>query len=121
MSEEETVVLQVTQEGGPAAAVREDLGELESDQCLTEVIDPPDSQCPVEQVLDSSGPGSHDYPERESEPERAELLLRRSVRTRAGQHSNLFNLPRPVRSLENQVPPNLASVSSLYVPFRPWD
>lgn len=122
MSEEETVVFHVAQEGGSVAAVREDLGESEPDQCLTGVLHPPESQCPVEQVLDLSGPGSHlDFLERESEPERAEPLLRRSLRTRAGQHSNVFNLPRPVRSLENQRPPNSASVSSLYVPFRPWD
>lgn len=128
MSEEETVVLQVAQEGGPPAVVAsEDLSEQELDQCLIEqAIDPLDFQCPVERAWDSpdfSEPvlGSHDPLERELEQGQAEISLRRSVRMRAGQHSNPFNLPRPVRSPQEQVPPNSVSVSSLHVLFRPWN
>ncbi|KAK2870835.1 hypothetical protein Q8A67_023362 [Cirrhinus molitorella] len=88
VSDEETVVLHVAQEGGsPAgsAAAREDLGERELDRCLTEqVIDPLDFQCPVEQAFDFPDfpepvPVPYDSLERELEQEWVELGLRRRV------------------------------------------
>lgn len=50
------------------------VGTFADPRGLTEkVIDPPDFQCPVEQVLDSPEPvpGPHDHLERESELDRA--------------------------------------------------
>ncbi|KAJ7986684.1 hypothetical protein DPEC_G00342450 [Dallia pectoralis] len=53
-------------------------------------------------------------------PAVSEVAIRRTVRSTAGQHSNVYHLPRPVVAAENAAEPPGPVSNAVMALFRPW-